>query len=416
MNNDNSSPYILIADDLSPTDTASLDVDQVAAFCTVAGGPTSHTVQVAYNLGIPTVVAAGPEIMEILDGEICAVDGDSGNLYAGLKGEDLAHAASFQKSAESQQLERRSEAGSLDSRILVTGTFVHTTQAIEMRAAGVKDVGLLATELLFLGRDTKLMDEEAHYETYMRVAATMSDGYAVLRTLDIGGDKAVSGLNIAAEDNSFLGVRGLRLTMRRQDLFLPQLRAVYRAARDSGCTFKLMFPMVTTVEEFRGAMALANRIRREVDGPILDLGVMVEVPSAALIADKFAEYVDFFSIGTNDLAQYVLAMGRTNSALASEMDPLHTAVCRSIRLVTDAAAAVKKPVSACGGLAGDPVGAVVLMALGVTSLTVATPMIPFINGLTRRFDETQLSHVREEALTTGGEEHMRSVVEAIIST
>ncbi|MEW2472025.1 putative PEP-binding protein [Streptomyces sp. NPDC046994] len=408
-------PHILIARDLTPADTAALDLDEIVAFCTSAGGPTSHAVQVAYSLGIPTVVAAGEGVLAIPEGQMCALDGDNGTLYAGLAGSDLHAAIAYQDRALAQA-RARSAAGTAAGTVPVTltGTIMRASQATELQEAGANDIGLLATELLFLGQEQNLTDEEQHYKIYRAIARAVGDATVTLRTLDIGGDKDMPGMNLPREDNSFLGVRGLRLSLRRRDLFLPQLRAAYRAARDDGAQLRLMFPMVTDIEEFIQAAQLAREVQAELAAPDLPLGVMVEVPACALAVDQFVEHVDFLSLGMNDLTQYLTATSRTNPALAHDIDPLHVAVARTVRSVATTGAANGVPVSACGGLAGDPVGAVVLASLGVTALTVALPHLADVRDALRRADAAGLCTIRNHALETGGSQHLRSLVTTLL--
>jgi len=400
--------YILIARDLTPADTAALDLDQVAGFCTSDGGPTSHAVQVAYSLGIPTVVAAGPPVLTVAPGTMCALDGDTGTLYSGLsEPADLAIATDHLDSRLARPPMRD---GIGAEPVTLTGTIARPSQAVCLREAGADGLGLLATELLFLGREQDLLDEEAHYRAYREIARDVEGATVTLRTLDIGGDKDIPALGLPHEDNPFLGVRGLRLGLRRPDLLQPQLRAAYRVARDDGARLRLMFPMVTSVEEFRQAAATARRIQAELNAPDLPLGVMVEVPACALTIDRFAGHIDFLSIGTNDLAQYLTAMSRTSAALAEDIDPLHISVTRTVRMVAQTGADHGIPVSACGGLAGDPVGAVVLAALGVTSLTVALPYLPEVRDALARTTPDTLAAIRTQALDTGGGDHLRDLV------
>ncbi|MFJ4700596.1 putative PEP-binding protein [Streptomyces sp. NPDC088768] len=403
-------PHILVARDLTPADTAALDLSEIAAFCTSEGGPTSHAVQVAFSLGIPTVVAAGEAILTIPDGQMCALDGDNGTLFARLDDSDLEAALAHQDKVRARG--RASSPGNVP--VTLTGTIMRASQAADLRKAGAAGLGLLATELLFLGREHDLTDEDAHYTLYRTIAHAIGTAPITLRTLDIGGDKAVPALNLPHEDNSFLGVRGLRLSLRRPDLFVPQLRAAYRAARDDGANLRLMFPMVTRVEEFQEAARIARKIQEELAAPAIPLGVMVEVPSCALTADRFTDHVDFFSIGTNDLSQYLTATSRTNPALARDIDALDPAVTRTIWSVTRAGADHDIPVSVCGGLAGDPVGAVVLASLGATSLTVALPYLPEVREALSRTTPATLDTIRQHALTTGGTAPLRNLVTTLL--
>ena len=412
-------PHILIAADLTPADTAGLDLTEIAGFCTSGGGPTSHAVQIAYALGIPTVVAAGTEVLSIPEGQMCALDGDTGTLHSGLTGSTLDAATAHQHHHHTRALARRrtqdtySDSGTIP--VTLTATIMRPAQAAQVQAAGAQGIGLLASELLFLGREHDLTDEEQHYQAYRSIARA-TQGPVTLRTLDIGGDKDVPLLNLPREDNPFLGVRGLRLSLRRQDLFLPQLRAAYRAARDDGARLRLMFPMVTSVQEFTQAAQTAREVQAELAAPDLPLGVMVEVPACALAIDQFIEHghVDFLSIGTNDLAQYLTATSRTNPALAQDFDPLHVALTRTVHQVATTGAEHGVPVSACGALAGNPVGAVVLAALGVTALTVALPHLPEVRHALHRTDPDRLSTIREHALATGGTQHLRALVTTLL--
>ncbi|MFH9351292.1 putative PEP-binding protein [Kitasatospora sp. NPDC017646] len=404
-------PHILIAHDLTPADTAALDLTRIAAFCTAAGGPTSHAVQVAYSLGIPTIVAAGDSVLAVPDGTMCALDGDTGTLYTGLAGSDLA-AATTHRDRSLAKPRARANGGHVP--VTLTGTITRPSQAAELSEAGADGLGLLATELLFLGREQDLADEERHYTAYREIARAVGGAPVTLRTLDIGGDKDMPALGLPRENNPFLGVRGLRLSLRRPDLFLPQLRAAYRVARDEGAQLRLMFPMVTHVEEFLQAAETARTVQAELDAPALPLGVMVEVPACALAVDQFAEHVDFLSIGTNDLAQYLTAMSRTSADLARDIDPLHVAVTRTVRAVAKTGADHGIPVSACGGLAGDPVGAVVLAAVGVTALTVALPYLPEVRDALGRTDTATLATIRDHALSTGGSRYLRALVAELL--
>ncbi|MBV6695703.1 phosphoenolpyruvate--protein phosphotransferase [Kitasatospora aureofaciens] len=404
-------PHILIAHDLTPADTSALDLTQVSAFCTAVGGPTSHAVQVAYSLGIPTIVAAGDRILTIPDGMMCALDGDTGTLYSELMESDLAAAMAHR---DRRTTRPRAQMSGGSTPVTLTGTITRPPQAAEVRAAGADGLGLLATELLFLGREQDLTDEEQHYAAYREIARAVGGAPVTLRTLDIGGDKDMPALGLPSEDNPFLGVRGLRLSLRRPDLFLPQLRAAYRVARDDGAQLRLMFPMVTRVEEFLQAAETAREVQAELDAPVLPLGVMVEVPACALAVDQFAGHVDFLSIGTNDLAQYLTAMSRTSADLARDIDPLHVAVTRTVRAVAETGADHGIPVSACGGLAGDPVGAVVLAALGVTALTVALPYLPDVHDALGRTDAAALATIRDHALSTGGSRHLRALATELL--
>lgn len=273
---------------------------------------------------------------------------------------------------------------------------------------GAEGVGLMRTEFLFLERDSVPTEDEQEQE-YRAMAAAMGDRPLIIRTLDIGGDKEVPYLGLAREDNSFLGIRGIRLCFERPDLFLPQLRAVARVAKDHP-NVHLMFPMIATLEDFRRAQAMFDEVRRELDTPRIPLGVMIEVPSAALIADELAQEVDFFSVGTNDLTQYTLAMDRLHPQLARQTDAMHPAVLKLIKLTVDAAERHGKWVGVCGGAAGDEVGALMLAGLGVKELSVSTPQVATVKAALRRRSAEELRRLAAEALAQPNAEAVRALV------
>ena len=261
---------------------------------------------------------------------------------------------------------------------------------------GAEGVGLMRTEFLFLERGSTPGEDE-QYETYRAMAQALEGRPLIVRALDIGGDKQVAHLELPREDNPFLGVRGARLLLRRPDLLEPQMRALYRAACD-GARLSVMFPMVTSVQELLALRAACERLRAELDAPVLPLGIMIEVPAAAVQADALARHADFFSIGTNDLTQYVLAMDRQNPQLAAEADSLHPAVLRMVRATVQGAATRARPVGVCGGLAGDPFGALLLAGLGVGELSMTPNDIAGVKAGLRGASLRQLQALADRAL------------------
>ncbi|WP_420978224.1 phosphoenolpyruvate--protein phosphotransferase [Burkholderia gladioli] len=373
-------PAILIAEDLTPSDTAQLDPAVTLGFCTVAGGPTSHTAILARTMGVPAAVACGAALLALRDGEHVVLDGNAGRLYAGVSAADRERAAEAQRRfVEAQHraaANRALPAATLDGHVLEIGANI--TRPAQVKAAienGADGVGLMRTEFLFLERHDA-PDEEEQYACYRQMVEASGGRHLIIRTLDIGGDKQVPYLNLPHESNPFLGVRGLRLCLRRPELFVPQLRALYRAAMHG--PLWIMFPMVSTLDEARQAIALAETVRAELDAPKVPLGIMVETPSAAALADHFAELVDFFSIGTNDLTQYVLAIDREHPELARMAESLHPAVLRMIAQTVDGARRHRKWVGVCGGLAGEPLGAAILAGLGVDELSMSVRDIPAV--------------------------------------
>lgn len=404
-------PAILIAEDLTPSDTAQLDPAVTLGFCTVAGGPTSHTAILARTMGVPAAVACGAALLALRDGEHVVLDGNAGRLYAGVSAADRERAAEAQRRfVEAQHraaANRALPAATLDGHVLEIGANI--TRPAQVKAAienGADGVGLMRTEFLFLERHDA-PDEDEQYACYRQMVEASGGRHLIIRTLDIGGDKQVPYLNLPHESNPFLGVRGLRLCLRRPDLFVPQLRALYRAAMHG--PLWIMFPMVSTLDEARQAIALAETVRAELDAPKVPLGIMVETPSAAALADHFAELVDFFSIGTNDLTQYVLAIDREHPELARMAESLHPAVLRMIAQTVDGARRHRKWVGVCGGLAGEPLGAAILAGLGVDELSMSVRDIPAVKTRLRASRLDALRALARRALDAADVDAVRAL-------
>jgi phosphoenolpyruvate-protein phosphotransferase len=257
--------------------------------------------------------------------------------------------------------------------------------------AGAEGVGLVRTEFLFLNR-AEPPSEEEQYEVYLQMVRALAGLPLIIRTLDIGGDKEVPYLNLPPEENAFLGVRGIRLCLSRTELFIPQLRAIFRASQHG--PVKIMFPMVSTVEDLTAAQDIAEQVRQEIGADPVETGIMIEVPSAAVMADQLAKECDFFSVGTNDLTQYTLAMDRLHPLLAKRADGLHPAVLRLVDQTVRAAEAEGKWVGVCGGIAGDPQGAILLAGLGVSELSMSIPSVAAVKA---RLRSVSLSHAQSLA-------------------
>ncbi|MBE9103265.1 phosphoenolpyruvate--protein phosphotransferase [Vacuolonema iberomarrocanum] len=393
-------PVILIADDLTPSDTASFDPDKIQGFCTAKGGATSHTAIMARSLNIPAMVGAGDAVLDLSNGGQALLDGDRGALYPEPSETDLETARQAQQERRAlQDMEwntRYQPALTKDGhRIEVVANIGAPAEAEQAVNAGGEGVGLLRTEFLFLNR-TAPPSEEEQFAAYTQMTQALNGLPLIIRTLDIGGDKAVPYLNLPKEDNPFLGVRGVRLCFEQPELFETQLRAILRAAATG--YVRIMFPMIATLEDIRRAKDRVAAVRADLNAPPVEIGMMVEVPSAVFLAAEFAQEVDFFSVGTNDLTQYLLAIDRGHPVLAKQADALHPAVLRAIQQTVQAAQAHDKWVGVCGGMAGDPLGAILLAGLGVHELSMTIPNIPAVKAKLRSQSLKRLQKLAQKAL------------------
>jgi phosphocarrier protein FPr len=383
-------PGVLLAADVTPDDVLRLDPAVVAGVVTAAGSPTSHAAILARSLGLPMVVAAGPEVTVVSAGTPVALDGATGEVAVAPGPDDLAG----WRAAVAADRDARVRARERARRPAVTADGVAVAVEVNARSAddaaagaaeGAEGVGLLRTEFLFLDRDAAPSEDE-QVEVYAAVARAAGGHRVTIRTLDVGGDKPLSYVPRPPEANPFLGVRGLRLSLSRPDLFQPQLRAVLRVAADHPVA--VMFPMVTTTAEVVAARGALERAATGLGLPGvpdgLEVGIMVEVPAAALRAAHLARLVDFLSIGTNDLAQYTLAAERGNAAVAGLGDTLDPAVLRLVGEVCRAAVPLGVRVAVCGELAAEPGAAALLVGLGVRELSVAAPAVAAVKDAVRR--------------------------------
>jgi multiphosphoryl transfer protein len=404
-------PVILLAEDLTPSDTASLNPALTLGFCTAYGGPTSHSAIIARSLDIPAIVGAGPAVLNLTDGTPCILDGESGNLYPQPSAADLATATAAQ--TDLQAIREAEKLACYQPAILTDGHRVEVVANIGAAAeaeqavnAGAEGVGLLRTEFLFLNRDQPPSAAE-QLASYSQMTQALNGLPLIIRTLDIGGDKAVPYLNLPTEENPFLGVRGIRLCLQRPELFKTQLRAIFQAAQTG--PIKIMFPMIATLEELQSARQIAEQVRAEMGSDRVDYGMMIEVPSAVVMAEEFAKEVEFFSIGTNDLTQYTLAMDRGHPALAKQADGLHPAVLRLIRQTVQAANAQGKWVGVCGGVAGDPLGAAILTGLGVKELSVSIPSVAAVKAKLRTLSLAQAKRLADRAVQCRTAQEVRAL-------
>ncbi|TCL65342.1 phosphoenolpyruvate--protein phosphotransferase [Hydrogenispora ethanolica] len=387
-------PVILVADDLLPSETAQLDRSKVLGIVTALGGPTSHTAIMARTFGLPAVVGAAEAPALIRSGDPLIVDGAAGRVIVQPAPEEReAYAA-----ARARFLEERAQLAALKNAPAVTrdGHPVELAANIggpkEVPLAlehGATAIGLFRTEFLYMDQ-ASAPSEEQQFKAYQSVLAQMGERPVIVRTLDIGGDKQLPYLPIGAELNPFLGYRALRLCLDRRDLFKTQLRAIYRASVHGN--LRIMFPMVSGVEELRAAKAVAAEVREELAAagipfrPDVPLGIMIEIPAAALISDLLAQEADFFSIGTNDLIQYSLAVDRTNQKVAALYNPFHPGVLRLLKLTVDNAHRAGKWVGLCGETGGDPRLIPVLVGLGLDELSMNAGALPAAKKRLRELD------------------------------
>jgi len=405
-------PVILLAEDLEPSDTAKLDPAMVLGLCTAGGGATSHTAIIARSLDIPAVVAAGPAVLDLENGREAIINGDDGVLVVGPSERDRTRAAAarvaVKERRDAEHLDRYKPAITTDGRrVEVAANISDPLAAAKAVEAGAEGIGLMRTEFLFLQREFPPTEEE-QFEAYRTMVRAMNGLPIILRTLDIGGDKNVPYLRMPAEENPFLGVRGIRLCFEREDLFRTQLRAMLRASAEG--PVRIMYPMIATPAELAKAKAITEEVRREVGADPVEVGVMVEVPSAVMMADRLAREVSFFSIGTNDLTQYVLAMDRLHPVLAPQADGLHPAVLRMVERTVAAARAAGIWVGACGGIAGDPAGAVLLAGLGLAELSVAIPSVPAVKARLRTIAMAEAESAAKAALDCADAGEVRALV------
>ena len=404
-------PVILVADDLTPSDTAKLNPQRILGLVTVSGGPTSHTAIIARSLDIPAIVGAGASVLELAAGITCILDGTSGSLYTEPSAGELESARRFQHDIQHQREEEhfaRFQPAMLTDghRVEVVANIGKASEAAAAVDAGGEGVGLLRTEFLFLERTTPPTEDE-QFEAYSTMTHALNGLPLIIRTLDIGGDKVVPYLPQPKEDNPFLGVRGIRLCLRKPELFLPQLRAIYRASLTG--PVKIMFPMIATLEDLRAAKEVAEQVRAELGVPPVEIGIMIEVPSAVVLAAELAQECDFFSIGTNDLTQYLLAMDRMHAALAKQVDGLHPAVLRMIDQTVRGAQSAGKWVGVCGGVAGDPRGAVILTGLGVAELSMSIPSIAAVKSHLRGISHAKAKRFAAQALACKTADEVRAL-------
>jgi phosphoenolpyruvate-protein phosphotransferase len=404
---------ILVAEDLTPSDMANLDRAKVAGFCTLAGGSTSHVAILARSMGIPAIAGTEPRVMELADETSVILDGTKGTLRLNASADTLdavrRRIARQKAQRESdRQVAHRPAVTQDGQRIEVAANIGGIRDAEEAMPLGAEGVGLLRTEFVFMDRGAAPTEDEqtAIYRSILEVLGR--DRPLILRTLDVGGDKPLPYLPIPHEENPFLGERGVRIGFDRPEILRIQLRAALRAA--SAGKLRIMFPMIGRMEEIQMVKAMLEEERQKLGVDPVEVGIMVEIPAAALMAEQFAQEVDFFSIGTNDLTQYTLAMDRGHPKLAPYVDGLHPAVLRLIRQAVQGANRQGKWVGVCGGIASDPQAIPILIGLGVTELSVSVSVIPSIKAQVRSLTLTDCQQLAEQALNLKTAAEVRNLV------
>lgn len=405
---------ILIAEDLTPSDTATLDRTKVVGFCTTGGGASSHVAIIARSLDIPAVAGIEPRALDIPDGTRVILDGAKGTLRLNASDEEVERI----RGRQARQAERRAvELAQMNEPTQTTdGHLMEVVANIggleDARTAmtkGADGVGLLRSEFVFMGR-TSAPTEDEQTQIYRDIAASLAPGQPlVIRTLDVGGDKPLSYLPMAREENPFLGERGIRVGLDRPEILRTQVRAIIRAA-DAGARMHVMFPMIATMQDWRLAKAVFEEERERLGAAPIPVGIMVEVPSVAVMAPQFAAEVDFFSVGTNDLTQYTLAMDRGHPKLAPQVDGLNPAVLRLIAQSVTAAHAAGRWVGVCGGVASDPQAVPLLVGLGVDELSVSIPAIPSVKAQIRLLSLATCQDLAARALDLGSASEVRALV------
>ncbi|HEY5610594.1 MAG TPA: phosphoenolpyruvate--protein phosphotransferase [Thermoanaerobaculia bacterium] len=398
---------VVLAEDLTPSDTVQFNRRPIVGFATETGGRTSHTSIIAKSLFMPAVIGV-PRLTEVIDNEeLVIVDGYEGTIVVNPTSaliQEYKSKVSRHEEYEKRLLENRDLVAITkdQKRVTLQANIELVEELDDALKFGAEGIGLYRSEFLYITKSPELPSEEEHFELYRKLAGAIEPHWAVIRTFDLGGKKLAREVIGTHEDNPVLGLRGLRLCMKHRDMFRTQLRALLRASAYG--KIKIMFPLVTGVQELRQAKALLREIRAELDAEgipynkDLQIGIMIEVPAAAMVADILATEADFFAIGTNDLIQYALAIDRGNENVSYLYEPLHPAVLRLIKFVLDAGKKAGIPVSMCGEMASDPLYAVVLLGLGLEIFSMNPSAIPVLKNVFRSIRYKDCKRIAETAL------------------
>ena len=416
-----SGEVILVAQDLAPSDTASLDKNVVKGIVTAAGGPTSHAAIMARTLEIPAVMGVG-DIENFVDGDKAVVLGTDGIVEINPSDADwdeyTNQAAAFQEELKRLRESANLEATTTDGHhVELFGNIGKAKDAKNALTMGAQGIGLYRTEFLYMEND-ELPAEDVQFEEYKKVAQDMKGKPVIIRTMDIGGDKELKCLDLPSEMNPFLGYRAIRISLNRPDIFKVQLRALLRASAFGD--IHIMYPMIASVEEVKQANAMLDECKEELTAEgkefnkDIKVGIMIEVPAAAVISPILAKYVDFFSIGTNDLCQYTLAVDRMNEAIGNLYQPLHPGVLRLIKHVIDASHEQGKFTGMCGELASDPVATMILLGLGLDEFSMTASSIPLIKNILRSVSKAECEEVANKVLTMDTAEEITGYAKSVL--
>jgi phosphoenolpyruvate-protein phosphotransferase (PTS system enzyme I) len=417
-------PSIIVAEDLTPSDTASLDPSLTLGFITAQGGLTSHSSILARTLGLPAIVGMGQSLLDnVSNGALIVMDGRTGEMILEPEQETIALYRQVKTQRESHleilKTAAQKETHTANSRrVEVAANVGEVATARDAIEHGAEGIGLLRTEFLYL-EDSQPPSEEKQFRIYREIFKVMAGRPVIVRTLDIGGDKPPSYLPIPQEMNPFLGWRAIRISLDEQDLFKTQLRAILRAA--AGYNARIMFPMVSDLDELRRARDIVDTVKRDLalasvefafDVPV---GIMVETPAAAMLVEVLAEASDFFSLGTNDLTQYTLAVDRGNAKVSSLFQPLHPAVLRLIKQTIDAGHAKGKWVGMCGELAGMTKAIPILLGFGLDEFSMNPRAIPEAKHLIGKLTDERVHEIAGQAMSFGTAAEIENYMKAILA-
>ncbi|NMG08469.1 phosphoenolpyruvate--protein phosphotransferase [Brasilonema sp. UFV-L1] len=419
-----SEPAILVTTDISPSDTARLDPTKVLGICTTSGSALSHSAIIARRLGIPAIFGLPPEILQVANSTLVALDGEIGRVWIEPEGDiqtaleakrnaqQIAHQQAMTTAANPAITRDKTRQIKVYANI---GGICDTEEALRLGAEGV---GLFRTEFLYLERTTPPSEEE-QIAVYQRIAQLLENRPLIIRTLDVGGDKPIPYLNFPQETNPFLGWRGIRFCLAHPDIFKNQLRAILKASL--GHEIKIMFPMIATVQEIQAAKAILAEVQTELRqadisfDEKMEVGMMVETPSAVVLAEQLAAEVDFFSIGTNDLSQYIMAADRTHPQVATLVDAMHPAVLRMIQQTVQAAHKVGISVGLCGELAANPLAVPILLGLGLDEVSLNPQAIPTFKQAIAQLTMAQAEAIATSALQQDSADKVRTLIRQMLT-